>query len=96
MQDGSDGGPSGCGALGQAIAGFGVLFLGIELLREGFTGRGPQTLPPLAADQVILEVKFNQLLPQYLKDVIALAAGWSSRSAISKYVLCRRFEGKEF
>ena len=53
------------------------------------------TVPPLAADQVILEVKFNQLLPQFLKDVIALAAGWSSRSAISKYVLCRRFEGKE-
>ena len=54
------------------------------------------TVPPLAADQVILEVKFNQFLPQYLSDVISLAAGWSSRSAISKYVLCRRFEGKEF
>ena len=38
------------GALGQAIAGFGVLFLGIELLRQGFTGLGPQALPPLASD----------------------------------------------
>ena len=44
------GGATRRGALGQAVAGFGVLFLGIELLREGFTGLGPQTLPPLAAD----------------------------------------------
>ena len=38
------------GALGQAIAGFGVLFLGIELLRQGFSGLGPQALPALAND----------------------------------------------
>ncbi|WP_313148059.1 Na/Pi cotransporter family protein [Diaphorobacter nitroreducens] len=38
------------GALGQAVAGFGVLFLGIELLRNGFTGLGPQALPPLSSD----------------------------------------------
>lgn len=38
------------GALGQAVAGFGVLFLGIELLRQGFTGLGPQALPPLSSD----------------------------------------------
>jgi phosphate:Na+ symporter len=44
------GGATRRGALGQAVAGFGVLFLGIELLREGFTGLGPQTLPLLAAD----------------------------------------------
>ena len=36
------------GALGQTVAGFGILFLGIDLLREGFMGLGPQTLPPLA------------------------------------------------
>ncbi len=54
------------------------------------------TVPPLSADQVILEVKFNRFLPPYLSSILSLAAGWSSRSAISKYTLCRRFEGKEF
>lgn len=54
------------------------------------------TVPPLAADQVILEVKFNNHLPEYLKEVLSLAAGWSQRSAISKYTLCRQFEGKEY
>lgn len=54
------------------------------------------TVPPLQADQVILEVKFNNHLPAYLKEVLSLAAGWSQRSAISKYTLCRQFEGKEF
>jgi phosphate:Na+ symporter len=41
------GGDTRRGALGQALAGFGILFLGIELLRAGFMGLGPQTLPPL-------------------------------------------------
>ena len=55
------------------------------------------TISPLAdPEQVILEVKFNRLIPDYLTDILSLAAGWSSRSAISKYVLCRRFEGKDF
>ena len=55
------------------------------------------TISPLQdPDQVILEVKFNRVLPDYLSSVLSLAAGWSSRSAISKYVLCRSFEGKEF
>ena len=54
------------------------------------------TVPPLASDQIILEVKYNRLLPPYISDILSLAAGWSTRSAISKYTLCRRFEGKEF
>lgn len=54
------------------------------------------TVPPLEADTIILEVKFNNYLPQYIKDIITTAAGWSARSAISKYTLCRRFEGKEY
>lgn len=54
------------------------------------------TVPPLSADQIILEVKFNRVLPAYLANVISIAAGWSCRSAISKYTLCRRFEGKEY
>lgn len=54
------------------------------------------TVPPLAADQIIMEVKFNTILPEYIKNILSLAVGWSSRSAISKYTLCRQFEGKEF
>lgn len=53
-------------------------------------------ISPLEADQVILEVKFNRFLPQYIREVISASAGWASRSAISKYTLCRRFEGKEY
>ncbi len=54
------------------------------------------TVPPLAADQVILEVKYNRILPPYIAEMLSMAAGWSFRSAISKYTLCRRFEGREF
>ncbi|NLX83153.1 MAG: polyphosphate polymerase domain-containing protein [Clostridiales bacterium] len=54
------------------------------------------TISPLQADQVILEVKFNNYLPAYLKEVLGIAAGWAQRSAISKYTLCRQFEGKEY
>ncbi len=54
------------------------------------------TVPPLTPDPIILEVKFNRLLPPYISGILSLAAGWSSRSAISKYVLCRRYEGREF
>ncbi|HRL98314.1 MAG TPA: Na/Pi symporter [Acidovorax sp.] len=38
------------GALGTSLAGFGVLFLGIDLLKDGFDGLGPQALPPLGTD----------------------------------------------
>ena len=38
------------GALGMALAGFGVLFLGIDMLKEGFEGLGPQALPRLGSD----------------------------------------------
>ena len=54
------------------------------------------TIAPLPHDTTILEVKFNRYLPEYLKEVLSLAAGWSQRSAISKYTLCRMFEGKEY
>lgn len=52
------------------------------------------TLPALDDSQVVLEVKFNRVLPDYLQ---ALLSGISAqRSAVSKYVICRRFEEKEF
>jgi phosphate:Na+ symporter len=37
-------------ALGTSLAGFGVLFLGIDLLKEGFDGLGPQALPAFGTD----------------------------------------------
>ena len=40
------------GGLGAAMAGFGLLFLGIDLLKQGFTGLGPNTLPPLGSDLI--------------------------------------------
>ncbi|MGI6687095.1 MAG: polyphosphate polymerase domain-containing protein [Christensenellales bacterium] len=61
-----------------------------------FNAQLPTVSPLDDPDQIILEVKFNRILPDYLGEILSLAAGWSSRSAISKYVLCRRFEGKDF
>jgi phosphate:Na+ symporter len=40
------------GGLGAAMAGFGLLFLGIDLLKDGFSGLGPDTLPPLGSDAI--------------------------------------------
>lgn len=59
--------------------------------------RALPVFPPLPdPDQVILEVKFNRVLPPYISRLLSAAAGWSSRSAISKYTLCRQYEGKDF
>ncbi len=37
-------------AFGMALAGFGVLFLGIDMLKDGFAGLGPEALPQLGND----------------------------------------------
>lgn len=52
------------------------------------------TVPVFDEDVVVLEVKFNRVLPDYLQRVLAGVSG--DRCAISKYVMCRRFEGKEY
>ena len=54
------------------------------------------TLPVFPNDDIILEVKFNRTLPQYISNILSVAAGWSTRSAISKYCFCRMYEGKEY
>jgi hypothetical protein len=54
------------------------------------------TFPPIPANQIILEVKFDKVLPAYISALLSSAAGWASRSAISKYCLCRGYEGKEY
>ena len=55
------------------------------------------TVPPFDHDEIILEVKYNQVLPPYIANLLnyALRDG-ACRSAISKYVYCRRFEFKDF
>ena len=48
------------------------------------------TINPLDDNSMILEVKYDNYLPDYIRRLL-----WScnaQRSAISKYTLCRRFE----
>lgn len=54
------------------------------------------TVPPLDADPVILEVKFNRFLPAHIGQLLEQGAGWATRSAVSKYCICRQWEGKEY
>ncbi len=54
------------------------------------------TLPVFPHEVIIMEVKFNKTLPPYISKMLSLAAGWSTRSAISKYTFCRQYEGKNF
>lgn len=50
---------------------------------------------PVFDDPVeILEVKFDEFLPSYLQGV--LSGITAQRSAVSKYVWCRRYENKEY
>jgi len=48
------------------------------------------TVSPLDGDMQILEVKFDNYLPDHIRRM--LADTHVDRSAVSKYVLCRRFE----
>ena len=59
-----------------------------------FNDRVP-TLPVMDNGEMILEVKYNRILPQYLADVISFSCPEAVQTAISKYTLCRRYEGKE-
>ncbi|MDD2428688.1 MAG: polyphosphate polymerase domain-containing protein [Eubacteriales bacterium] len=54
------------------------------------------TIPALDREEIIMEVKFDRVMPAYLSSVLSQAAGWSTHSAISKYCICRRYEGKQF
>ena len=54
-------------------------------------------VPPFDHDEIILEVKYNQVLPPYIANLLTYALrDGACRSAISKYVYCRRFEFKDF
>ncbi len=65
-------------------------------LRSGLSGTNlfaPTTLAvsPFKGDkQIVLEVKYNRFLPEHIRYLMGTIPG--NRSAISKYVLCRRFD----
>ena len=48
------------------------------------------TVSPLDTGREILEVKYNRFLPDFISELLNDTP--TERSAISKYVLCRRFE----
>ena len=47
------------------------------------------TVPPFEHDETILEVKYNRVLPPYLRDILSTYAANALPSAISKYTWCR-------
>lgn len=53
------------------------------------------TIPPFENNEIILEVKYNQVLPPYIRDLLCTYCPNAQQSAISKYTWCRRFEEKE-
>ena len=52
-------------------------------------------VPPFDHDEMILEVKYNRVLPTYIRDLLSAFCGNAVQSAISKYTWCRRFEELE-
>lgn len=50
------------------------------------------TISPFENDEIILEIKYNEFLPNYIRDLLCTYVHGAQVSAISKYVLCRRFE----
>lgn len=53
------------------------------------------TIPVFDSDLMVLEVKFNRMLPQYIADIISFSCPEAVQTAVSKYTMCRRYEGME-
>ena len=53
------------------------------------------TISPFDNGEIILEIKFNRVMPPYIRDLLCAHVKSAQNSAISKYVLCRRFENFE-
>lgn len=53
------------------------------------------TVPPFDNNEIILEVKYNRVLPPYIRDLLSTYCPNAQQSAISKYTWCRRFEELE-
>ena len=71
-------------------------------LRSGLNGTdifNPHlpVFPPFKnPNQIILEVKYNRMLPPYISQLLSQVAPTAHRSAISKYIICRQYEGLDF
>ena len=50
------------------------------------------TMSPFDENLMILEVKYNRILPSYIRDILNTYCQGALPSAISKYTWCRRFE----
>ena len=59
-------------------------------LTDIFNPHAP-TMPVLEPGTMVLEVKFNRYLPVFIKTVLNNVNA-AQRSAVSKYVLCRKYE----
>ena len=54
------------------------------------------TVPVIDGEEnIILEVKFNRVLPPYIASLLSFACPEAVQTAISKYTLCRRYEELE-
>ncbi len=53
------------------------------------------TVPPFDHDEIILEVKYDRVMPPYIRDLLCTYCPSAVQSAISKYTWCRRFENME-
>ena len=53
------------------------------------------TIPAFDREEMILEVKFNRVMPPYIRDLLCTYCPNALQSAISKYTWCRRYEGME-
>ena len=53
------------------------------------------TIPPLEQPLMIMEVKYNQVMPPHIRDILTTYCQNPMNSAISKYTICRRFEELE-
>jgi len=53
------------------------------------------TISPFDHPVMILEVKYNRMLPSYIRDILNTYCPNAIQSAISKYTWCRRFEELE-
>jgi hypothetical protein len=47
------------------------------------------TIDVIEEPKMILEVKYNSYLPDYIRDILQISS--NQRYAISKYVVCRKF-----
>ena len=53
------------------------------------------TISPLDNQEIILEIKYNRVMPPYIRDLLTTYVGGAVQCAISKYTICRRFEELE-